>query len=60
MSDNANAAALSDLYRRADGTMRNCYHSKSDYSICLRNGCHRDGCYRANQILEAVKETHDV
>lgn len=50
--------ALSDLYRRGDGTMRQCNRAPDD--LCLRMGCYRDGCHRANEILKTAKEAPDA
>lgn len=59
MSD-APIEALADLYRRSDGTMRQCNQAAEDFAFCLRKGCHGHGCQRANEILKSLKETPNV
>lgn len=48
---------LSDLYRRNDGTLRQCRHATT--ALCLRECCNAYGCYLAGEILkrQVVEET---
>jgi hypothetical protein len=52
------AHALSDIYRKTDGTMRTC--NRNAAIICNERLCHVNGCARANDILKVTKETGDV
>lgn len=43
------AAELANLYRRTDGTLRQCRHGYT--TLCLQKYCNAYGCHLALEIL---------
>jgi hypothetical protein len=51
---------LASLYRRKDGTMRQCNRNPS--RMCIRHSCHIGGCFLATHLLKHLdlpEETKD-